>query len=346
MNRNKKVTMSDIATEAGVSQSTVSLVLNHSQSVKIAEATKQRVLQAAKTLGYQNKKVAHAMGRPKKIAFVLNGLTSYDPFIDAINGAREEAWENDYVLVTFNYSHDEVLASQIESEVNSGDYAGLIYASSMTRHLEHQRVQASIPTVLLNCVSENHDTTPAILPADMIGAYKAVQHLTHQGYRKIAMLAGESWMQAAIQRIDGYRQALIDADIMPNARYIREANWSLKEAYEQTIELLELDTPPEAIFCSSDYMAMGCYQAIAEKGLKIPTDIAVVGYDNQQIASESFPALSTVELPYADMGKQAVETLLALLNQQPILSQRRKVEGELIIRRSSQRPTATPSKSD
>ncbi|MQE56590.1 LacI family transcriptional regulator, partial [Vibrio parahaemolyticus] len=155
-----------------------------------------------------------------------------------INAAREEAWSNDYILVTFNYSHDEVLASKIESEINGGDYAGLVYASSMTRELEQQRVTTSLPTVLLNCTNEEHTETPSILPADMIGAYKAVSHLTAQGYRRIAMLSGESWMLASKQRADGYRQALIDADIIPNSEYLVDANWSLKEAHQQTLALL------------------------------------------------------------------------------------------------------------
>nr|WP_308278136.1 substrate-binding domain-containing protein [Vibrio metschnikovii] len=185
---------------------------------------------------------------------MINGLTSYDPFVDAINTAREEAWSNDNILVTFNYNHDEVLASKIESEINSGDYA----ASSMTRELEQQRVVTLLPTVLLNCTNEENTETPSILPADMIGAYKAVSHLTIQGYRRIAMLSGESWMLASKQRADGYRQALIDADIIPNADYLVEANWSLKEAYQQTLVLMNMNPRPEAIFCSSDYMAMGC----------------------------------------------------------------------------------------
>ncbi|UPQ87465.1 LacI family DNA-binding transcriptional regulator [Vibrio sinaloensis] len=331
----KKITMSDIAAKAGVSQSTVSLVLNGSNSVKIAETTKQKVIDTAESLGYNNKKVAHALGRPKKIALVINGLSSYDPFIDAINSAREEAWTSDYILVTFNYGHDEVMASKIESEINGGDYAGMIYASSMTRELHQQRVNTPLPTVLLNCTNESRSDAPSILPADMIGAYKAVSHLTKQGYRNIAILSGESWMLASQQRHQGYRQALVDADILPNEEYCREANWSLKEAHQQTLELLQLAQSPEAIFCCSDFMAMGCYQAIAELGLKIPQDIAVVGYDNQQIASESFPALTSVDLPYSDMGKLAVESLLALIESQPLLSHRRKVEGELIVRLSS-----------
>ncbi|MGF1775472.1 LacI family DNA-binding transcriptional regulator [Vibrio nomapromontoriensis] len=335
MTKSKKITMSDIAAAAGVSQPTVSLVLNGSQTVKISEATQRKVLDTAKALGYQSKKVAHALGRSRKIAMVVNGLTSYDPFIDAVNTAREEAWNNDYLLITFSYNHDEILANKIETEINNGDYAGLIYASSMTRELSAQRVQTQLPTVLLNCTMSEQQATPSILPADMIGAYKAIKHLTDQGYRRIAMLTGENWMYASTQRIDGYRQALIDADIIPNDDYVLEANWSLKEAYEQTIHLLDMATPPEAIFCSSDYMAMGCYQAIAERQLKIPSDIAVIGYDNQQIASESFPALSSIELPYADMGKLAIDNVLAQIQERPLLSQIRKVEGELIVRASS-----------
>ncbi len=297
--------------------------------------TKKKFLRQQSLWATEAKKWLHALGRPKKIAMVINGLTSYDPFIDAINAAREEAWANDYILVTFNYGHDEVLASKIEDEVNSGGYTGLVYASSMTRELELQRVNTNLPTVLLNCSNESNPLAPSILPADMIGAYKAVSHLTAQGYRRIAMLSGESWMQASNQRAEGYRQALIDADIVPKDSYVAEANWSLKEAYQQTLALLNSDIPPEAIFCSSDYMAMGCYQAIAEMKLKIPQDIAVVGYDNQQIASESFPALTSVELPYSEMGKLVIESLLALLEKQPLVSMKRKVEGELIIRSSS-----------
>ncbi|MBV7298174.1 LacI family DNA-binding transcriptional regulator [Enterovibrio paralichthyis] len=327
--------MSDIAAEAGVSQSTVSLVLNGSTSVKIAEATQQRVLETAEKLGYANRKVAHSLGRPRKIALVINGLNNIDPFIDAVNGAHEEAWANDYVLVTFNYRHDEELAAKIEAEINGGDYQGVIYASSMTRELSNRRVKTALPTVLLNCTLQSESDLPAILPADMVGAYKAVQHLIEQGYKRIAHLTGESWMLATEQRLEGYRQALIDADIMPNSQYIREANWSPKEAHLQTKALLELPNPPEAIFCGSDYMAMGCYHAIAEKGLKIPQDIAVVGYDDQPMAAESFPSLSSVELPYSLMGKQAIDTLCALINQQPILTLRQKVEGELVVRSSS-----------
>jgi LacI family transcriptional regulator len=338
MEKHKKPTMSDIAMQAGVSQSTVSLVLNGSTSVKIAPATQEKVRAVAESLGYHNKKVVHASGRPKKLAMVINVLSNYDPFIHAINAVYAEAWGSDYIVSTFNYSHDELLASKIETEINRGDYAGLIYASTMTRELEKLRINSTLPTVLLNCTCDALPEVPSILPGDKIGAYKATAHLTSQGYRRIAMLTGEQWMIASVHRAEGYRQALIDADIIPNEQYVLPANWSLQEAHQQTLRLLALDNPPQAIFCCSDYMALGCYQAIASLGLKIPDDIAVVGYDDQHIAAESLPPLSTIVQPYAEVGKQAVESLISLIEDKRLLFSNRKVEGDLIVRSSSTNP--------
>lgn len=326
--------MRDIASAAGVSQPTVSLVLNGSQSIKLAEATKKKVLDAAKGLGYVHKRTSHTKGRPKKIALVINGLNHYDPFIEAVNAAREAAWQQDRVLVTFDYSNDKLLAGQIQAEIEHGEYDGLIYASSMTRALS-PNISIDAPTVFLNCYSKDNANQPCVLPADKLGAYKVTEHLLAQGFQRIGMICGEKWMDASTDRLNGYRQALINNDIIPDDHLIKEGNWSLKEAHQQTLALLDQPTPPEAIFIGSDYMAIGCYQAIAERGLSIPGDIALVSYDNQQVASEFTPGLTSVELPYSDMGRQSVEALIELVNKHPLMSSTIKVEGDVIVRASS-----------
>ena len=339
MSKQKKITMADIAQLAGVSQPTVSLVLNNSTSVKISELTKKKVLEASHSLGYQSKSANHSIGRTKKIAMLITDLDGYSPFIDAINSARIAAWENDYMLMVLDHFNDKEFAAKIESEMNNGDYAGMIYSSSVSREINQLKIKTHLPTVLLNCTlntaNQSDKVIPSVLPADMVGAYKAIAHLTSLGHRRIAMLTGESWMQANTHRIEGYRQALLDADIIPNDNYIMEANWSLKEAYIETLKLLDMKTPPDAIFCACDYMAVGCYQAIAERKLNIPQDIAVVGYDNQRLSADISPPLTTVDLPYAAMGKQSIELLIALVEGQPLLSKKCKIEGELIIRDSS-----------
>jgi len=337
----KRITMSAIATAAGVSQSTVSLVLNGSTAVKLSEETRHRVIEKATELGYQHKRMEHLPKgeASRKIAFVFNGLTLYDPFLDAVNACNERAWEADRVLVSFDYRNSQELAMLIEQEISQGDYLGMIFASSMTRQLSEMELNPQVPTVLLNCYLEPSapNNPPSILPADKLGGYKMTAHLLEQGCRRIALIQGEPWMEANSLRLEGYRQALINYDLIPDPQWVRAANWSLHEAYEQTRQLLALPKPPDGIFCCSDYMAQGCYQAIAEAGLRVPEDILVAGHDNQMLAGEMVPALSSIELPYDEMGKQAVDTLLILAQGEKPIAPVMKLEGELVIRGSTQR---------
>ncbi len=108
----------------------------------------------------------------------------------------------------------------------------------------------------------------------------------------------------------------------------------MNTAYHQAREMLLKPNRPEAFFCASDYMALGCYQAIRDLNLKIPDDVAVMGYDNLQIAHDAIPAMTTMQIPYYDMGKLAVEMLLDVMNKVPIASNQFKIEGSLILRNS------------
>ena len=336
---NKRITMSAIAAAAGVSQSTVSLVLNGSTTIKLADETRRRELEKAVELGYQHKRAEHLPRGPsaRKIAFVFNGHTSYDPFLDAINACNERAWEADRMLVTFDYRNSAELTRLIEQEINQGDYLGMIFASSMTRQLAEMELSPQVPTVLLNCYLEATSLPErySILPADKLAGYKVTAHLLDQGCKRVALIQGEPWMEANSLRLEGYRQALINHDLIPEPQWVRVGNWSLHEAYEQTRQLLALPQPPDGIFCCSDYMAQGCYQAIAEAGLRIPEDILVAGHDNQMLASEMEPPLSSIELPYDEMGKQAVDTLLQLAQGEKPIALQMKLEGELLIRAST-----------
>ncbi|MEG3133043.1 LacI family DNA-binding transcriptional regulator [Rouxiella sp. T17] len=337
MNLPTKVTMSHIAARAGVSQSTVSLVLNGSYNIKLSDATREKVLGVAHEMGYVHK----AASRPlvaAKIAMVITSLVNHDPFIEAISAAQQAARQHNKLLAIFDLENEPENCGALEDEISHGGYQGLIYASCMTRQLTPIFPNLSIPRVMLNGYCHELSGVPCILPADKIGAYKATFHLLEQGYTRIAILAGEMWMDAANDRIEGYRQALINYDIYPEERYIQVTNWSLKEAYIKTIKLLEMKTRPEAIFCSSDYIALGCYQAIFSKGLRIPEDVAVVGYDNQSLSSELTPELTSVDLPYGEMGEIALHTLLDIANQHSIVDLKMKVEGMLVIRESSIRP--------
>lgn len=332
--KKKKVTMSQIAAKATVSQSTVSLVLNHSQNIKIAQATRNKILRIAQEMGYEHKIVEHE-AKVEKIMLIINGFVNYDPFLEALNAIQTTAWQYDKLLSIFSYENDESNLIALKKEIKTGNYIGVIYASTMTQELAPLE-DIHVPIVMLNAYSkDSRCKIPSILPADKIGGYAVTEHLLQQGFKNIALLAGELWMDATNDRIDGYYQALVDNDIKPNKKNILVTNWSLKEAYQKTLQLLNLKIRPEAIFCSSDYLALGCYQAILSKGLKIPEDIAVIGYDDQSLSAELTPTLSSFKLPYYEMGEKAVITLIDIIQKQPLLSLNLKVEGHLVIRESS-----------
>lgn len=337
MSQKTKVTMRHIADRSGVSQSTVSLILSGSQSIKLAQATRDKVCRIAREMGYEQKKLAHATAI-EKIALIFNGLINNDPFIEAIYSAQQAAWQHNKLLAIFDLKNEPAHSAALEEEISRGGYQGLIYASCPTTPLPALFVNLTLPVVLLNGYCPQRPDIPCILPADKVGAYKATRHLAQQGYKRIAILTAEHGPETFNERIYGYRQALINHDICPDDRYIQITGNSLKEACQKTLELLAFSPPPEAIFCSSDYIALGCYQAILSRGLRIPEDIAVIGYNNQSLSPELTPQLSSVDLSYREMGKMALSTLLKLTHRQPLLDKIMKVEGELIVRQSSVKP--------
>ncbi|MFQ3228916.1 LacI family DNA-binding transcriptional regulator [Reinekea sp.] len=329
--RKKKVTMLDIATAVGVSQPTVSVILNGAGNIKVSEETKQRVFQKAEELGYQFKTVRHGY-KHKRIALIVNSLNMHDPFINAISAAKDRAWERDAVLTVFDYEDNEDLKLAIYDEVRAGQYSGVIYASNTPREIDSVDVIKVDRRVLLNCFDPENDQIPALLPADSLGGYRACEHLIEQGHHRIAIICGEAWSLSSIDREKGFRQALANNGLPVYEDYIGYGNWSVKQAFLATEILLDLEKPPQAIFSASDLMALGVYQAIHKRGLRVPEDIAVIGFDNQLLASEMTPSLSSIELPYDEMARLAVDRLLdSRLPEFPIT----KVEGEFFLRESS-----------
>jgi LacI family transcriptional regulator len=330
--RKKKITMLDIATAVGVSQPTVSVILNGSDSIKVSQETHDKVLKKAKELGYKLKANVQHSAIHTRIALLVNSLNMHDPFINAISAAKIRAWEMDAILVVYDFEDNDDLKQSMLKEIDNGHYKSLIFASNTPKTII-DKININTPTLFLNCTNALYEgNKPMIITSDFLGGYKAAQHLIDQGYRRIAMITGEEWSDSSIQRLKGFRQALSNSDIPINESWIVEGNWSVKQSYLQTQYLLQLGSCPEAIFCASDLMALGCYQAIQANHLSIPSDIAIIGYDNQLLASQLTPTLSSIDLPYDEMGRIAVE--LALSSTEPELMLM-KIEGDLYPREST-----------
>jgi LacI family transcriptional regulator len=329
--------MTDVATLAGVSQTTVSLVLNGIAEARVSEETIARVKNAAKSLGYAH--VVRRTGTGARqdggvIGFIVDEIST-DPWMAiALDGIRERAATSGQDVLTFVTSGDaetEISASRTLARLNA---AGVIYGTIQTRAVTPPLVLLEQPTVLLNCYVRDR-TIPSVTPGEVVGGRSAAQHLIDLGHRRIAIIQGEGWMDASKDRLKGYGQALAAADLPFDPTLVRPGNWEPSDGYAQTMELMRLAQPPSAIFCCNDLMALGCLEALKELGKRIPQDVSVVGYDDREIAQFVHPALTTVLLPHFEMGVLAAELLLERIGQPGLPAPQLKSECPLVIRESA-----------
>jgi LacI family transcriptional regulator len=333
----RKPTMMDVAAAAGVSQTTVSLVLNEIREARLSASTRQRVREAARDIGYTLARHAPARAAgAAAIGFIADEITT-DPWCAMqLEAVREKAWEHG-LTVAAGVSHgDPELEAALFEQMLREPLVGLIYASILTRPIRPLEFFRRVPTVLLNCYVPDH-ALASVVPGELLGGYVATLHLIRAGHRRIGHVHGQSWTDPARDRIRGYRRALAEHDILYDPALVRPGNWEPPTGYEQTMVLMDLPEPPTAIYLSNDMMALGAYDALKERGLRIPQDVSVVGYDDREIAQFMRPPLTTVVLPHHEMGLQATETLIDGLRpggRQPQI----KVECPLVERSSVAAP--------
>jgi len=334
-NAEPRATMTAVAHAAGVSQTTVSLVLNDVKGTRFSGVTRKRVLEAAERLNYRptRRRTASRAGAQGAIAFVVDEMST-DPWMAlALDGIRSKAWERGLAVGVF------VTGGVVEVEraalamLSSDRYAGLIFGAINTRRIDAFTPPINLPTVLLNCYMSDH-TLPSVVPAEVVGGHTATQRLIASGHRRIGYINGEPGMEAARDRMKGYRRALVEAEILFDKDLVRNGNWEPSAGYEQTLALMKLKKPPTAIFCANDLMAFGCYVALQELGLRIPGDVAVIGYDDRDIATFLKPPLTTILLPHFAMGVEATELLLSTIGRPQSKLSHFKVEGALVERGS------------
>lgn len=309
----KRVTMTDVARHAGCSQSTVSVVLNGTIGVKISRTTRKRVREAVAALGYRHQKSLQRRGTGLgQIAVIFDQADAGPEPVGYIDGVREAAWESGYVVAAYQTGSDAEMEPQTIDAVLRNRVDAIIYATVTTREVNVPEAlyYAGVPVILLNCFSPDRHF-PSVVPGEASGGYHATGALLDAGHRRIAHITGEMWMDAARDRLQGYRDALVDAGIAYDPALIREGDWLPGSGYEQTRALMALDDAPTAIFCSSDGMAVGCYAALNEQGLHIPRDLSVIGYDGDETPRYLTPQLTTVLLPHREMGRWAAEQALA-----------------------------------
>ncbi|MGB4778994.1 LacI family DNA-binding transcriptional regulator [Microbacterium sp.] len=316
--RARAVTMKDVADHAGVSRTAVSLVLNDRRDITLAPETRRRVMDAASELGYRPNAGARALAQQRSDWYGLVTEIVTAPFaVDVIKGAQDRAMTDGKFLLIASTESDPVAETAAVERLLEQRVEGLIYAATWHRAVVVPDIAHEVPTVLVNCF-DVEGRFPAVVPDERAGGRRATERLLAAGHRRIGFVNLDPGIPAAIGRRDGFRAALREAGIIPEPVLEITGHATADSGFVATEQLLDLPEPPTAIFCANDRMAMGAYDAIKERGLRIPHDVAVIGFDNQElIAAYLRPGLTTVALPFERMGAIGVDLLAAITAGEP-----------------------------
>jgi LacI family transcriptional regulator len=308
-----RVTMKDVARRSGVSVTTVSHVLNEVPDKRVNPVTRQRVLEAAEELVYRPNQLARGLRtqRTGMIGF-LSDRVSTTPFAGRmIIGAQDAAAEAGSLLVLLNSGGDAELEEREVDALLERQVDGIVYALFYHRLVTPPANLAKGPAVLLDARSADGQIS-SVVPDEVGGSRRGVEELLAAGHRRIGFLNNQEDVPARSLRLVGFRQALEVYDVPFDASLVIEQDSQAPGGYAAAMDLLSRDDRPTALFCFNDRMAMGAYQAASTLGLAIPADLSIVGFDDQELISDSlWPGLTTVALPHYEMGRWAVRTLLA-----------------------------------
>ncbi len=310
--RTQPVTLRQVAEAAGVSTATVSLVVNKKKDARIAAATRKRVRDAIRDLGYRPNAMAQTLvsGTSRFIGLVADAIAT-TPFAgQIIHGAQDEAWKHGFALLIANTEGNGELETDAIAMMLEYKVRGILYSTWFHRATDIPASLREADFVLVNCFSTEPGSR-AVVPDEEQGGRSATEILLRHGHRRIAFINATIPAPAKDGRLQGYKEALEGAGIPFDDGLVLEAYPDQEGGYGATEELLKRNVT--AVYCYNDRMAMGLYDGLREHGLSIPEDMAVVGFDNQEvIAAHLRPPLSTVSLPHYELGAAGVRMLLGL----------------------------------
>jgi LacI family transcriptional regulator len=338
----KKVSIKDVAQRAGVSATTVSHVLNEVPGKRINPDTRVRVREAADELGYQPNGVARSLRlqRSQTLALVSDEIATTPHAGRIILGAQEAASRKGWLLMLVNSGGDAGVEAQEIQALKRRQVDGFIYATMYHREVDVPEALRGLPTVLLDARTDD-SAYPSVVPDEVEGGRSATRLLVEAGHRRVAFARNVDDIPATRGRLEGYRQELEAGGLAYDDRLVVPASSDTIGGREAGHRLLGLDPRPTAIFCFNDRMAMGVYQVAAELGLRIPEDLSVVGFDDQELIADGLlPGLTTVALPHREMGAWAVDTLIGQIENDTTDQLRVRLRCPVVERASVAAPPA------
>lgn len=334
----KRVTIRDIADEAGVSVATVSRVINDRPDV--ASKTRADVLRVMRAHSFVTNRSARALsiGRTGLIGVTV-------PFVDEsyftaiISGASEALYEQGQRAVLCPTHHEHEREATLLARLMDGTTDGAIVllpkeSGDGLRKLQH----AGYPFVVADLRQPLDADIPAVTATNLAGGKSGVDHLLRLGHRRIGLITGVPGWTATEERLEGYRVALASAGAPIDPDLVVEGDFTSESGYSAARRLALLPDPPTAIVASNDNMAAGALRAASEHGLRVPDDLSIVGFDDTAVARDLIPRLTTVRQPLAELGRTAVSLLNRLIEGQSTETLRVELATRLIVRESTGPP--------
>jgi DNA-binding LacI/PurR family transcriptional regulator len=336
----KNLTLKDLAQKLGLSTSTVSRALQNNPA--ISDDTRLRVNKLAKKIGYYPDALAKSLKNKKSYTIgVIVPEISHFFFSSVIDGIEDVTYKDGYTIMVTKSNEDferEILNSEsLISNRVAGVIASISQNTKAGKHFNNI-INRGIPLVLFDRVLDDLDVHK-IVGDDFKKVYEMVNHLIDSGYQNIAYLAGPSHLNITINRVDGYKKALIDNDIELMDGLIMNVNLNENDGFEGAKTLIREFPKIDAICCVNDPVAIGVYKYLNKVGIKIPDKVGVTGFSNNPSSETINPPMTTVDQQGYKMGRKAAKILLQKINNESIdsLDKTHIIEGKLIIRDSSRK---------
>ena len=309
----ENITIKDIAERCGVSVTTVSRVLNEKPDVN--DETRARVLKVIEDSNYRPNGMARSLviNQTYSIGLIIPDINN-PYFPEVARGVEDQAQDSSYSVIFSSTDNkleqeQEVIDLMLQKRVD-----GLIVSLSLANRDILKRLEArNIPVVQLDRRIPD-SIYPAVMIDNQRSAYKAVQFLIDEGYKRIAHITGDLQTVPGQDREDGYRKAILDNDLRLVEDMIIEGDFSKQAGYNAMNQMIASDNLPEAIFAANDMMALGVLEACRDAEIRIPEDIVLIGHDNISISNLVYPALTTMAQPKYRLGRQASKMLIDLIN--------------------------------
>jgi LacI family transcriptional regulator len=333
-----RITISDVAREAGVSMMTVSRVLNNKAGV--GQETRQTILDIIKKLGYRPSSVARGLAtqRTGTIGLVMPDVSN--PFFPGIAlGVEKVAFAEGYSVLLCNTGEDSQREMDVLELLAEKWVDGLVLCSS---RLDEEKLTAILPlypaAVLINRQLINPEDPLAVgsvLIADKTGGQMATRHLLSRGHKKIGYIAGPGKSQSNQGRLEGYKSALAEAGLPAVSEYVHSCSPTVEGGFQAGCNFLVAHPEVTALFCYNDLIAVGVLQACTKLGRKVPTDLSVVGFDDIILAPLVTPSLTTCRVVSEELGELAARLLLDRIGGCSVDCEKKILQPELIIRASA-----------